>query len=454
MPTYDARAWLGVTRSRRDAGRHASTEYAISVTAPDPATGLAHIVRAWRRYGEFDRLRKRLIAEAPDEIVSKLPFPSSRTLRKNSDSVRRRRQEQLNTWWQTIITMDAPAVTRQLDQFAVFEIRELMQAEEDARLADIRGSSLDLIVQGAGWNDLSVGRQNLYTPLGVAHQRLAFAKVTHSRVGDPYLQARWDNDVLQEIAKLLVSTLGRHGNLWFEYDGIPFGQSGLLYHLGTAANSHPWSNPCGWRHKRAPLTGVLGMNTIAGVTHYGASAPQRLLRDPIPTLKVCRAGGAGIECAWSSVSSLHVQRLPNMGTVGRCSVESFVSRQPMYPLASRTMDERNSWMAFDLGPSRRFAVDHYALRNDGYGRSALRSWKLQGADKMAGPWVTLRRHDHDRSLSTHEFGSASWSVDPNLWSAGGRSFRCFRILQHGRNAEGHYELQCGGIELYGALRQL
>ena len=73
---------------------------------------------------------------------------------------------------------------------------------------------------------------------------------------------------------------------------------------------------------------------------------------------------------------------------------------------------------------------------------------------MAGPWVTLRRHDHDRSLSTHEFGSASWSVDPNLWSAGGRSFRCFRILQHGRNAEGHYELQCGGIELYGALRQL
>jgi len=283
MPTYDARAWLGVTRSRRDAGRHASTEYAISVTAPDPATGLAHIVRAWRRYGEFDRLRKRLIAEAPDEIVSKLPFPSSRTLRKNSDSVRRRRQEQLNTWWQTIITMDAPAVTRQLDQFAVFEIRELMQAEEDARLADIRGSSLDLIVQGAGWNDLSVGRQNLYTPLGVAHQRLAFAKVTHSRVGDPYLQARWDNDVLQEIAKLLVSTLGRHGNLWFEYDGIPFGQSGLLYHLGTAANSHPWSNPCGWRHKRAPLTGVLGMNTIAGVTHYGASAPQRLLRGPIPS---------------------------------------------------------------------------------------------------------------------------------------------------------------------------
>ena len=56
----------------------------------------------------------------------------------------------------------------------------------------------------------------------------------------------------------------------------------------------------------------------------------------------------------------------------------------------------------------------------------MRSWKLQGADKMSGPWTTLRRHDCDSALSQASFATASWSVDiqqprnTELWGEGGR----------------------------------
>ena len=118
-----------------------------------------------------------------------------------------------------------------------------------------------------------------------------------------------------------------------------------------------------------------------------------------------------------------------------------------YPVVG-TGDERDSWMAVDLGEGRRFALDHYALRNDGFGLWAPRSWDLEGADTMEGPWTTLRSHEDDGALPSNQntYDEAAWPVD------GAGAFRCFRIRITGGNAGGDYRyLCCAGIELYGSL---
>lgn len=115
-------------------------------------------------------------------------------------------------------------------------------------------------------------------------------------------------------------------------------------------------------------------------------------------------------------------------------------------------DDPRSWMSVDLGPRRALAVTHYALRadmNGAYG-SLPRSWELQGSvlpsDSAMAEWVTLRRHDGDESLDAQNWAVAAWAVTRN-----NDPFRSFRVLQHACGAGGN-KLHCGGMELWGQLR--
>ena len=106
-------------------------------------------------------------------------------------------------------------------------------------------------------------------------------------------------------------------------------------------------------------------------------------------------------------------------------------------------------MAVDLGVGRRLVIDHYALRNDGDGTCALRSWVLEGADELdAKQWTTLRKHDGDKKLEYRKaYAEGCWAVE-----GGDRAFRCFRV-RTGPNPNAWFDhtLACGGIELYGTL---
>ena len=105
-------------------------------------------------------------------------------------------------------------------------------------------------------------------------------------------------------------------------------------------------------------------------------------------------------------------------------------------------------MAVDLKTSR-LVPDHYALRNDSRSSHALRNWELQASNDNQ-TWTTLRRHTNDTSLAEQPMSVAAWPLDAA--TVGGRSFRHFRILQTGKNSNGHDHLMCAGIELYGLLQ--
>ena len=302
-----------------------------------------------RRFGEFLSVHERLEQDTSDCVTELPTFPTSRVLRKNSAAVRTSRTQDLHVWLQSALalSMHRPAIRLALDEFCVHEIRCAMEAVERAVVASIKGSSLTLLINTGGWCDMTVGIAALYTSLGTAHQRLAFAKASHARLGDVQYDMRWDVDIMEEVAILVRSSASCHGR-WFSYNGQAFDTRGLLYHLGTMGSVAPWCNPCGVRHDRAPRSGLFATNAVHGVTHHG---------------------GAGCAASWSSVS----REPPGLGSalaIPRCAVDTFLSRPPTYPRIARTEYERNAWMALDLGSGRRLAVDHYSLRNDAHGYAA------------------------------------------------------------------------------------
>jgi hypothetical protein len=117
-----------------------------------------------------------------------------------------------------------------------------------------------------------------------------------------------------------------------------------------------------------------------------------------------------------------------------------------------TQNEPNSWASIDLGAGRALRLDHYALRHgywDGIGR--LKNWDLEGSNNGSS-WVRLKRHENDRSLPDVAYSVAVWAVEGVQ-----EEYRHFRIRQTGRNwyssSRGRNALYCGGIELYGELRE-
>merc|ERR1719410_610144 len=94
-------------------------------------------------------------------------------------------------------------------------------------------------------------------------------------------------------------------------------------------------------------------------------------------------------------------------------------------LNCHTNDDRRAWFAIDLGLW--LQPTAYTLRHArGYGRSAVRSWQLQGS-RDGVSWVAIREHAGDERLG--EPGTtATWSLDTSA------EFRHIRIQQMGKNA--------------------
>ena len=169
----------------------------------------------------------------------------------------------------------------------------------------------------------------------------------------------------------------------------PFDTHGVLHHIGTAGGTQPYGNP----HTAGTVVASVSSNA-----------------DPT----------------------------------------KFVQHTHAEPVYNNTSGTANSWMAVDLKTSR-LVPDHYALRH-GYGTSGsnvLRNWELQASNDNQ-TWTTLRRHTNDTSLATQSMSVAAWPLDAG--TVDGRSFRHFRILQTGKDSNGHDFLMCAGIELYGLLQ--
>jgi hypothetical protein len=178
-----------------------------------------------------------------------------------------------------------------------------------------------------------------------------------------------------------------------EYEA-PFDRNGVLYHIGTAGRTRGWANP------------HVSGEVVAAMSRQGD---------------------------------------------GYCTPDRFVVHrvedcQGEHPGYNRTTTRPNSWMSVDLGEGRSLAPRHYCLRH-GYtdGWSLLRTWMLQGSED-GQEWHTLRLHENDPTLAEEASSVAGWAVE-----AGGRRYRHFRVLQHGRNANGFHYLACCGNELYGEL---
>ena len=130
----------------------------------------------------------------------------------------------------------------------------------------------------------------------------------------------------------------------------------------------------------------------------------------------------------------------------------FVGREKK---VSYTDNSPQSWMAVDIGATRRLQINHYCLR---HGRSSydnccvLRHWELQGSNDGLN-WTVLRQHSNDTSMGTTAYCEGHWAVNS---PASNTPYRHFRILQTGKNSGYSYGnpndyLMCCGIELYGKL---
>lgn len=127
-------------------------------------------------------------------------------------------------------------------------------------------------------------------------------------------------------------------------------------------------------------------------------------------------------------------------------LEDILSREPG-ALNCHTNDDRRAWFAIDLGVW--ISPTSYTLRHArGYGRSALRTWQLQGS-KDGINWTVLLEHNRDEKLG--EPGStATWQIPPHPDESGG--WRHIRVQQMGKNASAqtHY-LSLSGFEIYGIV---
>jgi E3 ubiquitin-protein ligase HECTD1 len=93
-------------------------------------------------------------------------------------------------------------------------------------------------------------------------------------------------------------------------------------------------------------------------------------------------------------------------------------------LNCHTKDRSKSWFSIDLGVW--IIPTHYTLRHArGYGKSALRSWELQGS-KDGTEWVLLSCHEQDTELV--EPGSTfTWEVTPPADVEGWRHLRIYQV---------------------------
>ncbi|VDN22260.1 unnamed protein product [Gongylonema pulchrum] len=139
--------------------------------------------------------------------------------------------------------------------------------------------------------------------------------------------------------------------------------------------------------------------------------------------------------------------------------EDILSRD-VNALNCHTSDDKNAHFTVDLGVY--VYPDTYTLRHArGYGRSALRTWLLQGSVD-GNTWDVLMVHEGDTSLS-HPGSTATWPLSCNegkgishyivlMGLSLGSPYRYIRIAQNGKNAsnQNHY-LSLSGFEIYGDI---
>lgn len=115
-------------------------------------------------------------------------------------------------------------------------------------------------------------------------------------------------------------------------------------------------------------------------------------------------------------------------------------------LNCHTSDDKNAHFTMDLGVY--IYPTMYTLRHArGYGRSALRSWLLQGS-RNGRSWDVLLAHENDTSL-VDPGSTATW---PIACPEGKGPYRYLRIAQNGKNASNQtYYLSLSGFEIYGTV---
>ena len=109
-----------------------------------------------------------------------------------------------------------------------------------------------------------------------------------------------------------------------------------------------------------------------------------------------------------------------------------------------TLPNRESWFCVDF-LSLYVRPTHYTLRHyDSFDSEALRDWKLQGSNDGA-KWSKLLSHKKDEHLQG-KGSSHTWQLPHTK-----KAFRMFRILQTGKNSNGHWYCALSGFELYGQI---
>eukprot|EP01122_Echinamoeba_exundans_P010164 TRINITY_DN3741_c0_g1_i2.p1 TRINITY_DN3741_c0_g1~~TRINITY_DN3741_c0_g1_i2.p1 ORF type:complete len:561 (+),score=74.89 TRINITY_DN3741_c0_g1_i2:448-2130(+) len=191
-----------------------------------------------------------------------------------------------------------------------------------------------------------------------------------------------------------------------KFDGNPFGETGVLYWLGTKGHREEYTNPV--------QLGVLSIKCEAGF--FDASDGRTLVSRKKKTFYT------------------------NPGD------------QP-----SIVFELRGGW---ELSPS------HYALcHGEKSNTHALTSWRLEASNDGA-TWTTLTNHKRDTKLH-FSFAEAVWPIMADSLSVSSSSsssassprnstdfrfWRMFRIIQVDPNSSGQFEINLCGVEFFGRLR--
>jgi hypothetical protein len=109
-----------------------------------------------------------------------------------------------------------------------------------------------------------------------------------------------------------------------------------------------------------------------------------------------------------------------------------------------TLPNREGWFMIDF---QRWWIKptHYSLRHyDSWDTECLRDWKLQ-ASNDGKKWTKLMSHKKDETLNC-KGASGTWVIPKPK-----KGYRMFRILQTGKNSNGHWYMACSGFEIYGQI---
>jgi hypothetical protein len=136
-----------------------------------------------------------------------------------------------------------------------------------------------------------------------------------------------------------------------------------------------------------------------------------------------------------------VRSSPLDGHLATLAAESVVGRETVRCV---TAARKEAWFVIDLG-ERWVQPTAYTLRHyKSWDTEALREWKLQGSND-GKKWTKLLSHKKDLSLDKRG-ATKTWVIPTTM-----KAYRMFRVLQTGKNSNGHLFMALSGFELYGQL---